>query len=219
MENVTVAAECLELHPLRAVHRPQKKMLLLADLHLGKGAHFRKAGIAVPREVTGANFANLTRLMEEFSPQTVRFLGDLFHSNHNHIWPDFCAFVAAYPATRFELVPGNHDILPRTAYAEAGLRVTDTVVIEDGFTFSHHPLDEEDCPPGTYNLCGHVHPAVQLRDQGGVQLRLPAFFFGRRRGILPAFGAFTGCATVPVRAGDRVFVLAEGEVIAVDSTP
>jgi DNA ligase-associated metallophosphoesterase len=215
MEYVTVAAERLQLHPLRAAYRPRKKMLLLADLHLGKGAHFRKSGIAVPREIRDENFTNLTQLIEEFAPQTVRFLGDLFHSDHNHIWSDFCTFLSSYPLVNFELVPGNHDILPRKAYTAAGLRVTEPVVLEDGFAFSHHPLEEEDHPSGTYNLCGHVHPAVQLQDRGGVHLRLPAFYFGSHRGILPAFGAFTGCATIPVQEGDQVFVLAEGEVIAV----
>ncbi|MTB49599.1 ligase-associated DNA damage response endonuclease PdeM [Lewinella sp. W8] len=215
MENVTVAAERLQLHPLRAAYRSGRRMLLLADLHLGKGAHFRKAGIAVPQRVRDENFANLNQLIEEFRPATVRFLGDLFHSDHNRVWADFCAFLSAHPEVAFELVPGNHDILPPAAYAEAGLRITETVVVEDGFAFSHHPLAPEDHPPGTYNLCGHLHPAVQLRDRGGLQLRLPAFYFGSRQGILPAFGAFTGCATVPVREGDQVFVLAEGEVVAV----
>ena len=38
-------------------------------------------------------------------------------------------------------------------------------------------------------------------------------FYMSRVGVLPAFGSFTGLATVPARFGDRVFVCAETEVI------
>lgn len=48
--------------------------------------------------------------------------------------------------------------------------------------------------------------------RGGVRTATPDAF-RPRVGVLPAFGAFTGAATVPIRRGDRV--LADGEVIDV----
>jgi metallophosphoesterase superfamily enzyme len=68
---------------------------------------------------------------------------------------------------------------------------------------------------GGYALAGHIHPAVRLTERGGQSLRLPCFWFGARVGVLPAFGAFTGSARVRPRAGDQVFVVADGEVIGV----
>jgi hypothetical protein len=46
---------------------------------------------------------------------------------------------------------------------------------------------------------------------------LPCFWFGPETGVLPAFGEFTGLAAVDVAAGDRVWVVAGDEVIAVSS--
>ncbi len=190
-------------------------MLLLADLHLGKNAHFRKAGIPVPRAVTDDNFTRLEQLLQEHQPRRVVFLGDLFHSDYNHTWATFCAFTQAHEEVSFELVPGNHDILPAAAYVEARLLMHPEIYVVDNLALSHHPLPPETLPEGTYNLHGHLHPGVRLVDAAGNGLKLPAFFFGRRAGILPAFGAFTGCVAVPVRQGDRAFVLAEHQVIDV----
>ncbi len=215
METITVAGERLLLNPDRAIYWPARQTLLLADLHLGKGAHFRRAGIAVPRLVSDVNFARLAGLIGEFSPARVLLLGDLFHSDHNHVWGHFCDFTAQHEGISFELVPGNHDILPPHCYGEARL-VSHPLVITDGpFSFSHHPLEESARVPGHYNVCGHVHPCVKLLDRSGRGMKLPAFYFGAAEAILPAFGEFTGCAEVKVRPGDRVFVLAEDAVLAV----
>ncbi len=214
MQEAIVAGERLQLHPDRAVYWPARRVLFLADLHLGKGAHFRRAGIAVPRLVSDVNFARLRGLIEEFQPARVLLLGDLFHSGHNHVWGAFCAFTASFADLTFELVPGNHDILPPACYEEARLVMHEEIIALGPFSLSHHPLREEQRLPGKYNLCGHVHPCVKLVDRTGA-MKLPCFFFGQQEGILPAFGEFTGCAEVKARPGDQVFVLAEDTVLAV----
>lgn len=207
--------QTFDLHPLRAMYWREERALLLSDLHLGKGAHFRKAGIPVPRGVADVNFANLHQLIGEFRPARVLLLGDLFHSDYNHVWRTFCDLTHEYTDVSFELVPGNHDILPPAAYDEARLVLRPEVYVVGPLALSHHPLEEGERPAGTYNLYGHIHPCVRLADAAGNGMKLPAFFFGQHGGILPAFGAFTGCAEVRARRGDEVFVLAEGAVFAV----
>ncbi len=64
-------------------------------------------------------------------------------------------------------------------------------------------------------LAGHLHPAVSLSGPGRQRERLPCFLFGERVGILPAFGDFTGGAAVRPRPGDRVFAVAEDEVVPI----
>ncbi|MFK8162535.1 MAG: ligase-associated DNA damage response endonuclease PdeM [Lewinella sp.] len=214
-ESITIRGHVLLLHPLKAIYWPGQRALLMSDLHLGKGAHFRKAGIAVPRGVADENFARLEELIFTFQPKVVLLLGDLFHSDYNHVWQTFCEFTANHPDISFELVPGNHDILPAAAYTEARLLLRPEVYVLDGLALSHHPLTESQRPPNTYNLYGHIHPGVRLEDAAGNGLKLPAFFFGPTGGILPAFGAFTGCVEVRAKRGDRVFVIAEGAVIGV----
>ncbi len=215
MEEVIVAGERLLLHREKAIYWPDRRALLLADLHLGKGAHFRQAGIAVPPGVADRNFARLDRLIADCAPERILLLGDLFHSIHNHVWDAFCDFTHAYASVRFELVPGNHDILPPAAYASAALTIHPLILNEGPFALTHHPLPDEEIPAGQYYLCGHVHPCVRLVDAAGGSMKLPGFFFGKRGGILPAFGEFTGCAEVKARAGDRAFVLVGDSVLAV----
>jgi metallophosphoesterase superfamily enzyme len=81
---------------------------------------------------------------------------------------------------------------------------------------THYPQEKEQIPEHLYCLCGHLHPCVTLQNGSSRNsLKLPCFYFGAYQGTLPAFGEFTGCAAAPVKEGDQVFVLAEGEVICV----
>ncbi|MFK7932224.1 MAG: ligase-associated DNA damage response endonuclease PdeM, partial [Saprospiraceae bacterium] len=184
-----------------------------ADLHLGKAAHFRKNGLAAPAVILQKNLENLQVLIDTFAPQRLLFLGDLFHSTVNHVWQRFVEFMRAYQDVQFDLVQGNHDILPPELYAEAQLRVYTEPLVIESFVFSHYPLEE--VPAGLYNFYGHIHPGVKLQGYGKQSLRLPCFHFGATQAVLPAFGAFTGLAMMSVVKGDRVFVIAEGQVLSV----
>ncbi len=214
MQTIDLAGQTLDLHPFRAAYWREAATLLLADTHLGKSAHFRRAGIAVPRAVADANFERLRSLLIDFRPERVLVLGDLFHSNYNAAWAEFCALIEQFDSVSFELVPGNHDILGATRYAEAGLVLHGAILDEGPFRFQHFPPYPEETPPADrYILSGHLHPCVRLRGKARYGARLPCFYFGTRHGILPAFGAFTGHAEAPVRAGDRVYVITPDAVV------
>src|SRR4029453_9621770 len=49
---------------------------------------------------------------------------------------------------------------------------------------------------GLTTLAGHLHPAVTLHGRGGDSVRLPCFWIRERLVVLPAFGAFTGGASI-----------------------
>lgn len=215
MQTITVRGEKLVLHPEKGIYWEREKTVLVADLHLGKGAHFRKAGIPVPLGVTDRNLARLDRILADFEPERVLLLGDIFHSDHNHIWDIFRQYLAARPSVQFELVPGNHDILPESDYASSRLLIRPCYFVSQPFSFSHYPLGEEEIDAELYNFSGHLHPCVSLRSGRRNRVKLPCFYLGQQQAILPAFGEFTGCAEVKVKFGDRVYVLADGEVIEV----
>lgn len=203
--------QTLHLHPLRALYWTEARTLLMADLHLGKSTHFRKNGIPVPAGVMDATIDQLMSVLLDFKPERVLFLGDLFHSEYNREWEAIAALISQFKDISFNLVPGNHDILDRSVYREAGLAVTEAELVEGPWLFTHHP--QEELSPELYNLSGHIHPGVRLSGGGKQTLRLPCFYFGKNQGILPAFGSFTGTAIIPVKRGDQVFVIAEGQVI------
>lgn len=218
MHRIVLQGETLLLDPDYAIFWPKASILMTADLHLGKGSHFRRAGIAVPLGVQSGNFTRLAKLLAKHQPQRVIFLGDLFHSEYNQVWGDFQHFIAQYPQIAFELVPGNHDILPQQLYEASLLTIRPAIYEVPPFLLSHHPAAAvTSINQDQYWLCGHIHPCVYLRDKFGRQsLRLPCFHFSERQGILPAFGEFTGMASIKTQKNDRVFVLAEGEVVPLE---
>jgi DNA ligase-associated metallophosphoesterase len=209
-----ICGQHLLLHAFRAVYWEEEDCLLIADLHLGKAAHFRRAGIAVPAAVGDANLDKLISLLLDFEPARVLFLGDLFHSEYNNQWMIFCELLEQFYGISFELVRGNHDVLDVSFYERAGLTVHEGTLAVEPFLLSHHPLEEAN-EEGLYNLAGHLHPAISLRGAGRQRLRLPCFFFGKHQGLLPAFGEFTGLANVPVGPDDRVFAIAEDSILAI----
>ncbi len=208
-----LAGESLLLDARRAIFWPSQRCLLLADLHFGKAAHFRREGLAVPPQVALQNQAQLVELLEEYVPERVLFVGDLFHSDYNEAWEELGDILTAFSNIQFELVKGNHDILDDRQYQKFGLQVHPLPLPLGPFLLSHEPLDTPH--DHLYNLAGHLHPGVILRGRGHQSLRLPCFFFGQQQGILPAFGAFTGLAIMKARPGDQVFVIAEERVIKV----
>jgi DNA ligase-associated metallophosphoesterase len=207
---IDIAGERLTLLPEKAIYWEAKRSLLLADLHLGKSGHFRKNGIAVPQ--SQADLLSLSKLLKRHQPERVIFLGDLFHSSYNREWEALGELLATYSA-EYELVRGNHDILPPADYQRIGLQVTPLCRREGPFWLRHDPWPDGRQPAEGYSLAGHVHPGVRLQGAGRQRLSLPCFHFGKQQALLPAFGHFTGCHLISPEVEDRVFVIAEGEVI------
>ncbi|RAW01443.1 ligase-associated DNA damage response endonuclease PdeM [Pseudochryseolinea flava] len=208
--SVTVKEEVFALWPEKAIHWKRMNALLIADLHIGKINHFRKSGIPVPRKANDHNIEVLVDLIQKIKPLRVICLGDLFHSHYNSEWEVFGEITNHFKAVDFELVLGNHDIMSERQYERKGFRVFDELLL-DKFIFTHHPL--ETVAHDHYNLAGHIHPGVTLRGKGRQSMTLPCFYFGSQQGLLPAFGAFTGLATIQPKKDDQVFVIAENAVM------
>lgn len=209
---ITHLRQTLHLHPMKGLYWQEQDMLLVADAHLGKARHFRKAGIAVPMGVAIENLRRLEVLLAAYEPGRVMFMGDLFHSTHNAAWEEFNSFCADYADVSFELIKGNHDILTERHYEESLLTYHSKPLRIGPYLLSHEPMEV----PGSYNLCGHIHPGVVLGGWGKQRMRLSCFYFGLQGCILPAFGAFTGLANVRVQRGERVFVVTDEAVLPVD---
>jgi len=214
---IEIAGERLRLMPERAVYWARERTLFVADLHLGKAATFRAATIPVPEGMTNDDLHRLRHARERTEPQRVVFLGDLLHAKSGRAPQTLAAAAAAihedFAAIDLLLVRGNHDRGAGDPPEEWGIRCVDAEFVLAPFTLMHEPA----VPLDGYGLAGHLHPAVELRGRGGQSLRLPCFWFGQRVGVLPAFGSFTGTALVKPLPSDRVFVIAEDQVIALKS--
>jgi metallophosphoesterase superfamily enzyme len=106
-------------------------------------------------------------------------------------------------------VSGNHDRKAGPPPAAFGIRQIVDRYARPPFFFRHQAQHLS----GSYVLGGHLHPAVLLTGAGRQRERLPCFFFGCRYAVLPAFGGFTGHFAVRPKKGDRVFVIADNQVI------
>lgn len=199
----------------RAIWWENRQMLLVADVHLGKVGHFRKAGIPIPSQIHQSDLELLSYLIAQYKPMSLTILGDLFHSRMNSDWDTFEAWLSGYHSLAINLVKGNHDIIPSVFFKRNNIMVYEETWEVSPFIFSHIPLPTEQIGDESYNLCGHLHPAVALRGKGKQMLRLPCFYFGQKQGYLPAFGKFTGSATIQPKEHDVVFVIAENKVIQV----
>lgn len=190
----------------KAVWLEYEKTLLIADVHLGKIEHFRKAGIGIPHLATTVTQDRLESLLIKMEPSRVIFLGDLFHSKMNHSFDQFKYLTDTYDKTEFHLVMGNHDIMPTNSYHELNIKIYSELIIGN-LWLTHEPQDE--LKEGLYNLAGHIHPGVKLKGKARQSITLPCFYFGPQRGLLPAFGYFTGKSLIKIEKNSDTFAIAE----------
>jgi len=197
----------------KALYWLEEKALILSDLHLGKSAHFRKAGIAVPAGLIQEDLYRLQQLITHYHPEKIIVVGDLFHSSENNDVQYFRLWRQQFPHIRFELVKGNHDILAADLYASLQISVHDTLTLQN-IHFIHEPCESDD-EHGPYTFSGHLHPGVAIAGGGRQRLRLPCFYFGKSCGILPAFGRFTGLAMLAPETDEVVFAIANNSIFKI----
>ena len=185
------------------------RTLLIADLHLGKAAHFRRAGMALPQGITSADLDRLAALVDAAGAQRLLVLGDVVHAGIDEGAPWFARwqrFRRAHPALRLDVVGGNHDRhaeLARLGVTDLGDRTT-----IEGIDCAHHPRHAADA----YTIAGHIHPVAWLHDRG-LRARLPCFWIGAQTMVLPAFGSFTGGHAFAPQPSDRIFACAGGNLL------
>jgi DNA ligase-associated metallophosphoesterase len=203
----------------RALWWARRETLCVADVHLGKSAAFRSAGIPVPEGTTSADLARLSALVLACGAKRVVILGDLLHARSGRAAKTMEAF-AAWRVRHAEvdvlLIRGNHDVSAGDPPDEWGMRVEDEGFADEGdgeVGFAHDPGGVEE-QWGKSVLCGHVHPAVTMV---GVRrgMRAPCFWFRERVCVLPAFGSFTGMKGVSPSVRDRVLAVGDDEVVEV----
>jgi uncharacterized protein len=207
---VSIAEEEFTLCFEKCMLRHSDHALLIADLHIGKSNHFRKAGIAVPNKIAFDEIDKLNAVIQKYQPNKIVFLGDLFHSAYNQSVDLLHQLIDNECNRSFILVEGNHDIMHSEVYQKLGIEVLDNI-IEKGIIYTHEPIQQS----SLYNVFGHIHPGVMLTSKGRQSLRLPCFFIGPDYMILPAFGVFTGLAMMKATQDTEVYVIADQSVIKV----
>ncbi|WP_367868204.1 ligase-associated DNA damage response endonuclease PdeM [Pedobacter sp. WC2423] len=210
---IHIKGEELVLSQQRAIYWTSKKMLIISDLHLGKGAHFRKAGIQIPVTLNTADLNKLTDLITEFSPDSLLITGDMFHHQMNSEAELFRQWRVQYPELKIILIKGNHDRLKPEDYMGLGIETYQKELLDAPFRFIH---DQPETTDDYYNITGHIHPGVTIYGKARQRMRLPCFYFGKNCAILPAFSVFTGLSKVKAEKGDLFYAITPEKVILID---
>jgi DNA ligase-associated metallophosphoesterase len=202
-----VGGEAVTLYADRALYWPRERTLFVADVHLGKAATFRANGVPLPRGVTATDLGRLTALVERSGAARIVVLGDFLHAKAGRVAALDEAVIAwrtAHRALDILLIRGNHDARAGDPPAAWGIECRTAPFALPPFLACHEPT----APRSGYALCGHVHPGVRLHGFGEDSACVPCFVLGARCAILPAFGRFTGLATVTPSPRERIVAIA-----------
>ena len=205
--DLAVSGQTLRLHAGRFAEWREEKTIFIADAHLGKIEHFRRAGIGLPAQAGDDTFQRLTSVMQAMHPKKLFFLGDLFHSAFNADFPRFAEWRKQFPETDVCLIPGNHDRAGKNHLHQLGIAIQEPHAYGP-FFLRHEPGDTTN----GFLLCGHLHPGVSLSGCGRQHLRVPAFWQFAAGICLPAFGTFTGRSATKANAGDIFYAISGSSV-------
>lgn len=214
MMSVTIASEAMLLCADKALYWPRESCLFIADIHFGKVAAFRAAGMPLPPGSTTAALLRLDKLIANTGATRIVFLGDFLHSLRARASPTMDAFYRwrlTHRNIKITLVRGNHDKHAGDPPAGWHIETIDEGSVLGPFCLAHHPEPNA----AGYVLAGHIHPAIRLKGAGKDTLRLACFWVGEQVMVLPAFGEFTGTYVIKPSVKDRVFVAADEQLFEV----
>lgn len=172
--------------PQGALFWPDRKALLVADLHLEKASWFARLGQMLPPYDSIATLADLGAIVASSGAEEIWCLGDSFHDKYgcDRLPARARDMLLALTSTkRWTWITGNHD--PGFANHCGGTIVEEAEV--DGLLLRHEADPAEQRP----ELSGHFHPKLRVRARGR-QVSRRCFVATRSKLILPAFGALTG---------------------------
>ncbi|WET68641.1 ligase-associated DNA damage response endonuclease PdeM [Sphingobacterium sp.] len=189
-QTITFNKQELTLNTQRSIYWKDQKTLILSDLHLGKAAHFRKHGIAIPMDIAITDLNRLESLIAYYQAKQVIVVGDLIHAGINQEVLLLESFRQRHPELQLHLVKGNHDRLSQQMTTRFGIVHHKEIFEMQQIQFKHHPADAADS--SSFRISGHIHPGISLVIPPKRQVRLPCFLVSDHQIILPAFSTFTG---------------------------
>ena len=223
-EMIFCAAKCLVW--------PQEKLLVVADLHLGKSETFQLNGLWLPPQSQFEDLNIIKVVARRHAVSRLLFLGDLVHSKAGittHLQAVFGDWLDSWK-TEFGgevmVAVGNHDRALVKSWPTLWQEVNLIDRLEmTGFVFQHEPPTAKEIKKDdSFFWIGHVHPVVVL-SKGPDRLRLPCFVIDHDIGYLPAFSSLAGGYNMALTSNDtcrkdcpsqrKIYALGNDQVFAV----
>ncbi|MEM6811310.1 MAG: ligase-associated DNA damage response endonuclease PdeM [Pseudomonadota bacterium] len=216
MTQINFANEIFEPQLCGALFWPTEKMLIVSDLHLEKGSSFSKFKQFLPPYDTSETLLKLSKTCDDVSPETILFLGDVYHDTHslNRMKPkDRNLWNEILEGYKIIWVEGNHDPGQAPSNIEAYEEFT-----HKGITFRHIANETDDQP----EMSGHYHPVLKFFHKRQ-KLRRPCFVMNESKIILPSYGTFTGGLDITDKAFQNIvndktqfFVVTRKKILTMD---
>lgn len=175
---------------------PERQILVVSDLHLGKSDRIaRRSGAFLPPYETRDTLNRLQAEIDVLSPATVLCLGDSFDDLQAaaHLSePDVSQLTRLMAGRRWIWAEGNHDPGPVDL---GGTHLAE--LAEPPLVFRHIAL-----PGARAEISGHYHPKARVV-LGRHSISRACFLVDADRIILPAFGTYTGglnCTAEPLKS-------------------
>ena len=169
-----------------ALFWPDRKALLVADLHLEKASWFARLGQFLPPYDSQATLTALAQEVERTGATTLYCLGDSFHDRFgcDRLPAEARALLTELTARLdWTWIVGNHD----PGFADhCGGRLEEEVEV-GGIVLRHEAVRDDPRP----EFSGHFHPKLRVSLKGR-RVSRRCFVVSRTKIILPAFGALTG---------------------------
>jgi uncharacterized protein len=176
----TFAGQPLQALPSGALHWPDRALLIVSDLHLGKSERLaRRGGTLLPPYETRETLTRLSDDLDRTGAKNVISLGDSFDdlaAANTLDDADQMTLTRLMAGRDWTWVMGNHDA---GIFTLGGTHRSDVTL---GPIALRHIATTQ-----TPEISGHYHPKARL----GPTVRR-CFLVDHRRIILPAYGAYTG---------------------------
>ncbi len=150
-------------------------------------------------------------LLKESETRRLVVLGDFFHARagrSDSMLGTMLEWRRRNDSLEIVVVRGNHDQTAGDPPGQWGIKSVAEGWAAGPFICCHQPCSKSK----GYVFSGHVHPAFSLRERSGTGVRAACFVVGPDRTIFPAFGSFTGMATIKPADDERIYAM-NGETI------
>jgi putative SbcD/Mre11-related phosphoesterase len=147
----------------------RKRILIIADLHIGIESQLREQGVATSSNAEKM-ISHLLSICKKYKAKEIVLLGDIKHNipsasiQERRDVRTFLETIKEHGS--IHIIPGNHDgFIEKLSPFEANLYPSHGVVIEDiGFAHGHR-WPSEDIMKCKQIVIGHTHPTIVLTDR------------------------------------------------------
>jgi len=159
-----------------------KKILVIADLHIGIEKEFREKGLNIPSQ-TQSMIDKIKEICNIYKPKDIMILGDIKHNIPSSTFQErkdvknFLEIVENLGLVH--IIPGNHDGNIKN-YCSDKIKIHQSIgFIHENIGFFHgHRWPNQDIMNCDQIIFGHTHPTIMFTDRLGYNIFEPCWIRG-----------------------------------------